>query len=86
MALGILQRVTPLLTPQSLSIIYKAQVRDPFPRLFSSCSKKQLREFLEKGGGICLFNLPDLRKLYGGQRCGNGYVEEAEECDCGEVQ
>lgn len=33
---------------------------------------------------MCLSNMPDTRTLYGGRRCGNGYLEDGEECDCGE--
>ncbi|XP_036591913.1 disintegrin and metalloproteinase domain-containing protein 12 [Trichosurus vulpecula] len=56
----------------------------PFPVMFSSCSKRDLETSLEKGMGMCLFNLPDIQESFGGQKCGNGYVEEGEECDCGE--
>ncbi|XP_043844578.1 disintegrin and metalloproteinase domain-containing protein 12 [Dromiciops gliroides] len=56
----------------------------PFPVMFSSCSKRDLETSLEKGMGVCLFNLPDIKESFGGQKCGNGYVEEGEECDCGE--
>ncbi|GCC30186.1 disintegrin and metalloproteinase domain-containing protein 12 isoform X1 [Chiloscyllium punctatum] len=58
----------------------------PFPTVFSSCSKKDLDSSLEKGVGMCLFNMPEVKELYGGQKCGNGYVEEGEECDCGELE
>ncbi|MGH0157781.1 UNVERIFIED_CONTAM: hypothetical protein FKN15_037548 [Acipenser sinensis] len=58
----------------------------PFPTVFSSCSKKDLDVSLEKGVGMCLFNMPEAKVLYGGQKCGNGYVEEAEECDCGDIE
>uniref|UniRef100_A0A3B4ANK6 ADAM metallopeptidase domain 12 n=1 Tax=Periophthalmus magnuspinnatus TaxID=409849 RepID=A0A3B4ANK6_9GOBI len=60
--------------------------RYPFPTVFSSCSKKDLSASLEKGVGMCLFNMPEIKVLYGGQKCGNGYVEEGEECDCGEPE
>ncbi|XP_068957737.1 disintegrin and metalloproteinase domain-containing protein 12 [Petaurus breviceps papuanus] len=56
----------------------------PFPVMFSSCSKRDLETSLEKGMGMCLFNLPNIQESFGGQKCGNGYVEEGEECDCGE--
>ncbi|MXQ80264.1 hypothetical protein E5288_WYG006139 [Bos mutus] len=58
----------------------------PFPMMFSSCSRKDLEASLQKGMGMCLFNLPEVKQSFGGQKCGNGYVEEGEECDCGEPE
>ncbi|XP_067878941.1 disintegrin and metalloproteinase domain-containing protein 12 isoform X2 [Heterodontus francisci] len=50
---------------------------------FSSCSKDDLERSLKHGGAMCLFNFPASDRLFGGQRCGNLYLEEGEECDCG---
>ncbi|XP_054291986.1 disintegrin and metalloproteinase domain-containing protein 12 [Pongo pygmaeus] len=58
----------------------------PFPMVFSSCSRNDLETSLEKGMGMCLFNLPEVRESFGGQKCGNRFVEEGEECDCGEPE
>uniref|UniRef100_H3DI56 ADAM metallopeptidase domain 19 n=1 Tax=Tetraodon nigroviridis TaxID=99883 RepID=H3DI56_TETNG len=66
--------------------IMAAATGHPFPRVFNDCNLKELRSYLSSGGGKCLFNLPNTRAMYGGQRCGNGYLEEGEECDCGEEE
>ena len=58
----------------------------PFPRVFNQCNQKELHSYLGSGGGKCLFNLPNTRAMYGGQRCGNGYLEDGEECDCGDEE
>ncbi|XP_008277789.1 disintegrin and metalloproteinase domain-containing protein 19 isoform X2 [Stegastes partitus] len=66
--------------------IMAAATGHPFPRLFNACNMKELKSYLSSGGGKCLFNLPNTRAMYGGQRCGNGYLEDGEECDCGEEE
>ncbi|XP_068444755.1 disintegrin and metalloproteinase domain-containing protein 19 isoform X2 [Clinocottus analis] len=66
--------------------IMAAATGHPFPRVFNGCNLKELKSYLSSGGGKCLFNLPNTRSIYGGQRCGNGYLEDGEECDCGEEE
>ncbi|XP_078662325.1 disintegrin and metalloproteinase domain-containing protein 12-like [Branchiostoma floridae x Branchiostoma belcheri] len=53
--------------------------------VFSSCSSTDLQNALLKGVGACLYNLPNPDQLYGGPVCGNGYLEDGEDCDCGTV-
>lgn len=71
-------------TPEGLKDFFFP--RHPFPRVFNDCNLKELKSYLSSGGGKCLFNLPNTRAMYGGQRCGNGYLEDGEECDCGEEE
>ncbi|XP_029918400.1 disintegrin and metalloproteinase domain-containing protein 19 [Myripristis murdjan] len=66
--------------------IMAAATGHPFPRVFNSCNQRELKRYLSSGGGKCLFNLPNTRAMYGGQRCGNGYLEDGEECDCGDEE
>lgn len=35
---------------------------------------------------MCLFNMPDTKDLVVGKKCGNGFLEDGEECDCGEPE
>ncbi|XP_059582887.1 disintegrin and metalloproteinase domain-containing protein 11 isoform X2 [Alligator mississippiensis] len=53
------------------------------PQKFSRCSIDEYNQFLQEGGGSCLFNQP--LKLLDPPECGNGFVEAGEECDCGSL-
>ncbi|XP_021096262.1 disintegrin and metalloproteinase domain-containing protein 19 isoform X4 [Heterocephalus glaber] len=73
-----------LASPADGGCIMAAATGHPFPKVFNGCNKKELDRYLQSGGGMCLSNMPDTRTLYGGRWCGNGFLEDGEECDCGE--
>ncbi|XP_054167219.1 zinc metalloproteinase-disintegrin-like EoMP06 [Oppia nitens] len=50
------------------------------PKHWSSCSLEYLEHSFKQGMDHCLHNKP--RDLFG-PVCGNGFLEEGEECDCG---
>ncbi|KAM6106480.1 LOW QUALITY PROTEIN: disintegrin and metalloproteinase domain-containing protein 15 [Pterocles gutturalis] len=50
---------------------------------FSNCSRRELERSLRQGRGRCLGNPPAPPRLAGTPRCGNGFVEPGEGCDCG---
>ncbi|KAG7511900.1 disintegrin and metalloproteinase domain-containing protein 8-like [Solea senegalensis] len=53
------------------------------PHLFSSCSTREMDEFLQSYKPRCLLNTPSTDRIYGGPVCGNAFVEAGEQCDCG---
>ncbi|XP_066445296.1 disintegrin and metalloproteinase domain-containing protein 19 [Eleutherodactylus coqui] len=72
--------------PEDGGCIMAAATGHPFPRVFNTCNRRELDRFLRSGGGMCLSNTPDTKTLYGGARCGNGFLEEGEQCDCGDQE
>ncbi|KAK1336585.1 hypothetical protein QTO34_002618 [Cnephaeus nilssonii] len=69
------------LAPFPTSVQHIGHFEVSHSRKFSKCSILEYRDFLQRGGGACLFNRPT--KLFEPTECGNGYVEAGEECDCG---
>lgn len=51
------------------------------PAHWSSCSLEYLAMAFEHGMDYCLRNKPEA--LFDSPVCGNGFVEEGEQCDCG---
>nr|XP_033799677.1 disintegrin and metalloproteinase domain-containing protein 8 [Geotrypetes seraphini] len=62
------------------------QVGMVYPKYFSSCSKQDLQTFLSDSRPSCLLNKPDVDQLFGGPVCGNQFVEQGEDCDCGTLE
>ena len=51
------------------------------PTKWSSCSLEDFEDAFHQGMDYCLRNLPET--LEGTATCGNGFLEDGEECDCG---
>ncbi|XP_077457583.1 disintegrin and metalloproteinase domain-containing protein 28 [Stigmatopora argus] len=56
------------------------------PRAFSSCSGSQYEKYLNNRNPSCMLDKPDFRSLVLPSVCGNGFVEQGEQCDCGTVE
>uniref|UniRef100_A0A8C6T1L3 ADAM metallopeptidase domain 28 n=1 Tax=Neogobius melanostomus TaxID=47308 RepID=A0A8C6T1L3_9GOBI len=56
------------------------------PRDFSTCSLSKYHEFLTGRSVNCLLDKPLYKTLVASPVCGNGFVEEGELCDCGDVK
>ncbi|KAF7669368.1 hypothetical protein LDENG_00199690 [Lucifuga dentata] len=53
---------------------------------FSSCSENDFENLIQRGEGACLRNQPSLSDVVGIAKCGNGLLEQGEQCDCGTAQ
>lgn len=51
------------------------------PYKFSTCSADQFQQWMGEGHALCLLNKPNQIPDFG--TCGNGIVDEGEDCDCG---
>ncbi|KAM5171856.1 zinc metalloproteinase-disintegrin-like VLAIP-B [Mantella aurantiaca] len=61
-------------------------VSSDFPLKFSGCSTRDLRNFIYNSYPNCLLNVPAISEILSPAICGNKFVENGEECDCGEPQ
>ncbi|XP_073758621.1 disintegrin and metalloproteinase domain-containing protein 2 isoform X3 [Callorhinus ursinus] len=55
-------------------------------KIFSNCSMEDFAQFISKPKSQCLQNQPHLDPSYKAAVCGNGQVEQGEQCDCGSAE
>lgn len=54
--------------------------------IFSKCSGEDFESLIIRGGGVCLKNQPSPSDVIGTAECGNGRLDEGEQCDCGTLE
>uniref|UniRef100_A0A6J0SQD1 Zinc metalloproteinase-disintegrin-like NaMP n=1 Tax=Pogona vitticeps TaxID=103695 RepID=A0A6J0SQD1_9SAUR len=67
----------------SESCIMAAQLSYKTPKDFSSCSLQDFQKYIMDQTPMCITNMPLPREIVANPVCGNAFVEEGEECDCG---
>ncbi|XP_006860052.1 PREDICTED: disintegrin and metalloproteinase domain-containing protein 2-like [Chrysochloris asiatica] len=72
--------------PRTVCIMSPEAVHSSGMKIFSNCSMEDFEHFISNPKSQCLKNQPYLDLSYKAAACGNGKVEEGEQCDCGTEQ
>uniref|UniRef100_A0A8D0GT55 ADAM metallopeptidase domain 28 n=1 Tax=Sphenodon punctatus TaxID=8508 RepID=A0A8D0GT55_SPHPU len=68
------------------SCIMAGQLSYKTPKEFSSCSLQAFQKYIMDRMPMCMVNMPTPKDIIASAVCGNNFVEEGEECDCGTRQ
>lgn len=55
-------------------------------KTFSRCSAQDFEALIIRGGGTCLKNQPSASDIISTPECGNGRLDQGEQCDCGKPE
>uniref|UniRef100_A0A8C9C734 Disintegrin and metalloproteinase domain-containing protein 2 n=1 Tax=Phocoena sinus TaxID=42100 RepID=A0A8C9C734_PHOSS len=72
--------------PGAVCVMNPEAIHSSGVKTFSNCSMEDFAHFISKSKSQCLQNQPRLGSTYKVAVCGNGKVEEGEQCDCGDQE
>ncbi|XP_026978690.1 disintegrin and metalloproteinase domain-containing protein 2 [Sagmatias obliquidens] len=72
--------------PGAVCVMNPEAIHSSGVKIFSNCSMEDFAHFISKSKSQCLQNQPRLGSTYKVAVCGNGKVEEGEQCDCGDQE